>query len=73
MDSIVIPTIKHRDTIRAVYTSEPAPKLSAQHCALIQLLRVMWVPIESGAMGIDFSQPLGNSNPTLATAMAALK
>ena len=72
MDSNVIPTIKHRDTIRAVYKSEFAPALTAQHCALIRLLRVTWLPIESGCPGI-FWLPFGKHRPTLATAMAALK
>lgn len=72
MESNVVPTIKHRDTIRAVYTSESAPGLTAQHCALIRLLRVTWMPIESGAPGISWL-PFGEHNPTLATAMAALQ
>jgi hypothetical protein len=72
MDSNVVPTIKHLETIRAVYTSEPEPELTAQHCALIRLLRVTWLPIESGGPGIEFSHPFGKHNPTLATVMAAL-
>ncbi|MEJ7805995.1 MAG: hypothetical protein WKG03_08780 [Telluria sp.] len=73
MDSSVISTIKHRETIRAVFKSELAPELTAQHCALIRLLRVTWMPIESGGPGIEISQPFGEHNPTLATVMAALK
>ncbi len=73
MDSAAVPTIRHRETIRAVYTSNAAPVLTAQHCALIQRLRVIWIPIESGGPGIDFSQPFGQDNPTLATAMAILE
>lgn len=73
MDSNVVPTIKHRETIRDVFTGNAAPVLTAQHCALMRRLRVIWLPIESGGPGIDFSQPFGEGNPTLATAMAILE
>lgn len=73
MDSNAVPTIRHRETIRAVFTSDAAPVLTAQHCALMRRLRVIWLPIESGGPGIDFSQPFGQDNPTLATAMAILE
>jgi hypothetical protein len=72
MDSNAVPTIEHRATIRAVFTGDAAPVLTAQHCALIRRLRVIWLPIESGGPGIDFSQPFGQHHPTLATAMAVL-
>ena len=73
MDSNAVPTITHRETIRDVFTGDAAPVLTAQHCALIRHLRVIWLPIESGGPGIDFSQPFGQDNPTLATAMAILE
>jgi hypothetical protein len=73
MDSNAVPTVRHREAIRAVYKSDAAPVLTARHCALIRRLRVIWLPIESGGPGIDFSQPFGQDNPTLATAMAILK
>jgi hypothetical protein len=58
--------------IRAVFApSAPAPALSPRHVALMRLLRVMWVPIESGAPGIDSEQPLIGAE-TMATARAAL-
>jgi hypothetical protein len=73
MDSNAVPTIQHRETIRAVFTGDAAPVLTAQHGALMRRLRVIWLPIESGGPGIDFSQPFGQDNPTLATAMAILE
>ena len=58
--------------IRAVFApSAPAPTLSRQHAALMRLLRVTWVPVESGAPGIDSERPLIGA-ATMATAKAAL-
>lgn len=60
--------------IRQVFaTPIEAIPITAQHAALIRLLRVLWVPIESGAPGIDFEQPLLGGPDTLAIARRALK
>ncbi|MCC3264284.1 hypothetical protein LLE87_39595, partial [Paenibacillus polymyxa] len=37
-----------------------------QHAALMRLLRVQWMPVESGAPAIDFEQPLLGGDDTLA-------
>lgn len=60
--------------IREVY-SAPSASLTytAQHAALVRLLRVQWMPVESGAPGIDFEQPLLGGADTLAVARRALK
>lgn len=60
--------------IRQVFAA-PAETLtvSPQHAALMRLLRVQWMPIESGAPGIDFEQPLVGGPDTLAIARQALK
>lgn len=60
--------------IRQVFALPPgAISISSQHAALIRLLRVQWMPIESGAPGIDFEQPLLGGPDTLAIARRALK
>ncbi len=48
--------------------SAPADGLpyTAQHAALMRLLRVQWMPVESGAPAIDFEQPLLGGDDTLA-------
>ncbi|WP_313625676.1 hypothetical protein [Achromobacter sp.] len=46
---------------------------TAQHAALVRLLRVQWMPVESGAPAIDFEQPLLGGAQTLAIARDALK
>ncbi len=73
MRPISSPFVDRKATIRAVFSqsSEPA-QLSSQHLTLIRLLRVMWVPIEEGAPGIDLWQPLLTNGPTVPSAMAAL-
>lgn len=59
--------------LRQVY-SRPAATIaySPQHAALMRLLRVQWLPIESGAPGIDVRQPLQGGQDTLAIARKAL-
>ena len=59
--------------IREVFAAPPAGlAYSAQHAALLRLLRVQWMPIESGAPAVDFEQPLLGGADTLAIARAAL-
>lgn len=64
-----------RDAIvRQVYAAPDASlSYTPQHAALMRLLRVQWMPVESGAPGIDFEQPLLGGADTLATARGALK
>lgn len=61
------------DIIRSVFVT-PADGLpyTAQHAALMRLLRVQWMPVESGAPAIDFEQPLLGGMDTMATARRAL-
>lgn len=60
--------------IRQVYAMPPQSiPYNAQHAALMRLLRVQWMPVESGAPGIDFEQPLLGGRDTLAIARNALK
>lgn len=66
--------IDRKPIIRQVFaTPIEAIPITAQHAALIRLLRVQWMPIESGAPGIDFEQPLLGGPDTLAAARRALK
>lgn len=65
---------RRKAIIRSVFAANAKPpKLSNQHLQLIRQLRVTWVPIESGAPGIDSSQPLRGKEPTLHAAMQILK
>lgn len=60
-------------TIRAVFApGTPRPRLLPHHSTLLRRLRVMWVPIEEGAPGVDFFQPLIGQRPTIEEAMSAL-
>lgn len=62
-----------QDTLRSVFAPDaPPPQLTPAHLALIRRLRVMWVPIEEGAPGIDNWQPFIGDGPVLAEAMATL-
>ncbi|WMD20705.1 hypothetical protein RAS12_29645 [Achromobacter seleniivolatilans] len=59
--------------IRQVYALPPeAIAFTPQHAALIRLLVVQWLPIESGAPGVDFEQPLHGGRDTMANARNAL-
>lgn len=60
--------------IRQVYGA-PSDTLAftSQHAALMRALRVMWMPVESGAPSIDFEQPLLGGADTLGTARKLLK
>ncbi len=55
---------ERRSMIQTVF-SQALPPLSAQHLQLIRLLRVQWMPIESGAPGFDPAQPFGDNLSTL--------
>ncbi|KGD95199.1 hypothetical protein JL37_10875 [Achromobacter sp. RTa] len=58
--------------IRRVFkTPAAAVPYGPEHAALMRLLRVLWVPVESGAPGIEFEDPLGPDS--LSIARAALK
>lgn len=63
-----------KETIRQVFMNTNAPKMTARHITLIRLLKVTWVPLENGAPGIHFTNPLGKqgNTDTINTAMAAL-
>jgi len=56
---------------QAFKTPAAALAYRPEHAALMRLLRVLWVPVESGAPGIEFEDPLGPDS--LSIARAALK
>lgn len=59
--------------IRQVFQADLARiRYGAEHAVLMRNLGVIWVPVESGAPGIEFEDPLG-SKDTLAAAMALLR
>jgi len=58
--------------IRQVFkTPVAAVPYGPEHAVLMRRLRVLWVPVESGAPGIEFEDPLGPDS--LSIARAALK
>ena len=60
--------------IRQVYeTPSGTLAFTGQHAALMRVLRVLWMPVESGAPTIDFEQPLLGGPDTLGTARKILK
>lgn len=50
-------TLQRHTMVQAVF-AKALPPLTHQHLQLIRQLRVIWLPIESGAPGIDPMQPL---------------
>ena len=63
---------KRRSIVQTVFAS-PLPPLTPQHLQLIRQLRVIWVPLESGAPGIDPVEPLQGTLPSLDTAQQILQ
>ena len=63
---------ERRAVIQTVF-SQALPPLSAQHLQLMRLLRVRWMPVESGAPGFDPVQPFGGDLSTLDTAQQVLR
>lgn len=60
--------------IRAVFADGASlPDLTSRHAALIKKLRVMWLPVESGAGGIDPMRPLIGDGPMVALVKAAIQ
>ncbi len=58
--------------IRQVYNADLTRiRYGANHADLMRHLGVIWIPVESGAPGIEFERPLGG-NDTVDTAMALL-
>lgn len=58
--------------IRQVFQADLASiRYGADHAALMRNLGVIWIPVESGAPGIEFENPLGGKD-TIAAAMALL-
>lgn len=63
---------ERQSVIQTVF-SQALPPLSAQHLQLIRLLRVQWMPIESGAPGFDPVQPFGGDLFPVDTAQQVLR
>lgn len=58
--------------IRQVFQANPASlRYGADHARLMRGLGVIWIPVESGAPGIEFERPLSGKD-TIAAAMALL-
>ena len=64
--------IDHAETVRAVFLAPEAPPFTAEHAKLIRAFRVDWIPIESGAPGIDCEFPFGPGVDVIGHALALL-
>lgn len=64
--------IDHAETVRAVFLADEDPAFTAEHAKLIRAFRVDWIPIESGAPGIDCEYPFGPGVDVITHAMALL-
>lgn len=60
------------DIVQTVFAG-PLPPLTPWHLQLIRKLRMTWVPIESGAPGIDPLQPLRGELSSLEIAQQVLQ
>lgn len=63
---------QHADLVRQVFSSPAPPMFTPQHLQLLRALRVWWVPVESGAPGLDASRPLRGPAPALEAAQVLL-
>lgn len=66
------PAVTARDTIRAVFMASADPAPGADHARLIAAFRVIFVPIEEGAPGIDPEFPFGDKVDVMQRALSLL-
>ena len=52
------PAERQADVVQQVFSTEPLPPFTPEHLALVRGLQVWWLPVESGAPGVDPRQPL---------------
>lgn len=62
----------HAERVRQVFRSEALPPFTPQHLQLLHALRVWWLPVESGAPGVDPAQPLRGEGAAVAIAQQLL-
>ncbi|WP_370679746.1 hypothetical protein [Comamonas sp. GB3 AK4-5] len=56
---------RHADIVQQVLSSQALPAFTPQHLQLLRALRVWWLPVESGAPGVDPAQPLRGEAPAV--------
>ncbi len=66
------PTLDTKETIRKVFLVSGDPVLGIDHGKLISAFRVIFVPIEEGAPGINHEFPFGDKVPVLERALSLL-
>lgn len=66
-------TPRHADIVQQVWHAKALPAWTPQHLQLVRALRVWWVPLESGAPGVDPMQPLQGTAPAVQTAQQLLQ
>lgn len=64
---------RHADIVQQVWHAKALPAWTPQHLQLVRALRVWWVPLESGAPGVDPMQPLQGAAPAVQTAQQLLQ
>lgn len=66
------PTSRHADIVQQVFRAEALPPFTSEHLTLVRGLRVWWLPVESGAPGVDPGQPLRGAIPSVQMAQQLL-
>jgi hypothetical protein len=56
---------RQRQTLAEAFAASAPDRFSAQHLALLRNLRVVWLPVESGAPGLRQFMPFGAHRSTL--------
>lgn len=65
-------TPRHAEVVQQVFRADPLPVFTPQHLQLVRALRVWWLPVESGAPGVDPGQPLRGETPAVQRAQQLL-
>jgi hypothetical protein len=65
-------TPRHAEVVQQVFRADPLPVFTPQHLQLVRALQVWWLPVESGAPGVDPGQPLRGETPAVQRAQQLL-
>lgn len=52
------PASSHAEIVQQVFQAKALPPFTPEHLKLVRALRVWWLPVESGAPGVDPREPL---------------
>ena len=65
------PAERQADVVQQVFSTEALPPFTPEHLALVRGLRVWWLPVESGAPGVDPRQPLRGADSSASSVQLA--